>query len=149
MKKFLISVIISFGLLCSPIPISGIVYNCSGNEVFPIFYASPFIYKSTSLSTSLAYDFYFVGFIASFLTWYLLLFAVRLMFIKTILKSGNKIVHYSYNTIKYLVIAYSVFSIVLLMTIGGNTIKSHINIDNEASEWGMKCKGEFYILNYD
>jgi hypothetical protein len=71
------------------------------------------------------------------------------MLIKTILKSDIKIVHYSYKTIKYLVLAYSVFSIVLLMTIGGNTIKSQINIDNEAREWGMKCSGKFYILNFN
>lgn len=146
MRKYLISAIISLGLLCSPISLLTITYKCTGQDVFPTYYASPFIYKSTSQATSLAYDFYVVGFFANILIWFILLLVARLLVVNTILKSDSKIMQFLYKTLKYGLVIFSIVCVIFISTTGGNTIKTSINLNQEAKTWGMNCNGTFYFI---
>ena len=49
--KFVLIPYIALGFILSLV--LGIEYNCDGQEMFPTYYSSPFIFKQTSLGSSM------------------------------------------------------------------------------------------------
>lgn len=141
MKKYIFTLIISLGILLTPYYKPTIVYTCSGTEMFPTFYGCPFIYKSTSLATSLAFDFYFWRTLANLIIWMLILLLLRLILHKTILKHENKLVKYSYSAFKLIVTIYFLLMITIALKFEGYSLKSDIDFEKETKAWGMTCDG--------
>ncbi len=133
---------ISTGLLLAPVGLPALQYNCTGGEVFPVYTASPFIYRSASLATSMAHDYYLAGLMADVLLWSLVILFVRRL-IQKYSKSNLKAAKYFYNFTKYTLLALSVIIILMELNTEGQTIRSHINLNKEAANWGMVCSPEF------
>lgn len=134
--------VISTGLLLAPVGLPALMYNCSGPEVFPAYTASPFIYRSTSLATSMAHDYYIAGFIADLLIWTFVLLAFRKLYLKYFDRKG-KPCRYVYTGVKYLLLVISLLIILLEMQIEGQSFDWTANLDQEAENWGMNCSPSF------
>jgi hypothetical protein len=76
-KRIILAIVFSTAWLLAPIGLPKLVYHCEGTEVFPVYYASPFIYMSSSLATSMAYDYYIAGFIGNIVCWSFILLGIR------------------------------------------------------------------------
>lgn len=148
MLKYFFAFILSLGILLVPFYKPIIVYNCKGIEMFPTYYGCPFIYKSTNLGTSLAWDFYFWPALVNLLLWMIFLLLFRLIIYKTILKKENKIIKYSYNAVKFFLTIYFLYWIAISFKYEGNSLKSYVDFKNEAKIWGMICEGHLSFTEY-
>jgi hypothetical protein len=73
--KYIIIPYIALGLISSLV--IGIEYNCEGQEMFPTFFGSPFVFKKESLGNSMEYVYSISGIIINVLTWSVALFMVH------------------------------------------------------------------------
>ena len=99
MKYFIIP-FISLGFILSLI--IGIEYNYSGEDSFPTYYGSPFIFKEKSLGSSMEFYYNISGIILNVLLWSLILFYINYLFQKFISNTIIKII-------------YSIFFVFLLL----------------------------------
>jgi hypothetical protein len=146
--KYIIILFISFGLVLS-LEI-GVEYNCFGKEMFPKYYGNPFVFKRTSLGTSLEYFYSVFGIFANVLVWSIFLVLVRLIIIKIITVGSNKPFRTFYKIIVGVLVFFSTLNIVYAFTTIGSGFKKgqnywYFDLDNEAREWGIKCEGNFII----
>lgn len=146
-SKYIYTIIFSSALLFCDIPKPTIVYNCTGTEMFPTFFGSPFIYKSSSLASSLEYDFYFVGIVANIILWSLIVFLLRLALLKIVSRLDNKWLKRTYQILKYsltvLCIAWTTLSIYVYY----GSFSFQADMDAQSKIWGMTCSGKLYITN--
>ena len=126
----------------------GIEYDCEGREMFPTYYASPFVFMQKSLATSLEYYYSVSGLILNVLVWSFFLFLIH-KGIQTIIKKLRKpkLMRLSYKIIIGLMIAFSSFHVVVGSMMTGRVFNKltnywYWNIDKEAKSWGVTCKGE-------
>lgn len=146
MRTLIILLFIAFGMLCSPSAILSFKYSCTGSEVFPVFYGSPFIYKSTSLATSLAFDYYALGFLGSWLTWALVIGAIWYLVKRFLLREDNKVIANIYSVVVGLLVFFAVMSLIFAaQTNAGSTIQWELDLDKVANEHGMSCTKEFFV----
>lgn len=142
------ALIISCGLLSLPFLVLGIEFECTGPEVFPIFYASPFIYKSTSTATSLAYDYYILGLILNCSVWMSLILLSGYGIRKFINKMDYKMLRIIHKLILSILVFVSILSVTFtLSTSAGSSTDWKAKLDVRAEEWGMNCNGQIKILN--
>ncbi len=145
--RFLIIPYISLGLVLSLA--IGIEYNCIGHDMFPTYYGSPFVFKQKSLGSSMEYFYSISGLVLNILVWSFFLFlidnAIRFIFRKS---NSMKLIRVSYNFLIGFMVAFTTLNIAMdFITIGRVFDKNFNywywdNIDKEAEEWGMTCKGE-------
>ena len=135
--KYLIALYIALGLVLSLIV--GIQYNCDGQEMFPLYYGNPFIFKEKSLGSSMTYFFSVSGIVLNTLVWSVVVLLIRQGFRYLIKKSGgNRIFRGAYKT----VIVYQ------MMGIGFEEGLNYwyMDLNNEAEKWGMECEGEITLM---
>jgi hypothetical protein len=144
--RYILISLIALGILCSPISIFIIIYDCTGHEAFPVYFGSPFIFKSSSLATSLAYDYYLTGFVADWIVWCLILVIINFAF-DFIKRTKQRFVLIFYKLIVGLLLIYSVLSIISVFSIGDNKLNFSIDLKKEAKTWGMDCKGKFKLID--
>lgn len=140
---WLTALLFSAGALLSPAGLPGYKYVCYGDEVFPVYYASPFIYKSSSLATSMAYNYYLAGGVADLLIWLMIVLFVRAIIHRLIHALAMQSVLKIYTAMKMLLIAACLFVFYLEATTAGHTLQWSANLEEEASAWGMSCSPEF------
>lgn len=145
MRKYIFAALFSFSALVGPIPYPTIVYTCVGEDMFPRFYGSPFIYKATSLATSMAYDYFLYGFLANLILWVTLLLLLNYAIHKFVLPAQHSLKKYLGYLFKAIAVIYMVFALLVLSS-GGNTLKTSINLDKEAADWGMTCDGHLDLF---
>ena len=148
--KYIIISFIALGLVLSLA--IGIKYNCEGQEMFPTYYGSPFVFKQKSLGSSMEYFYSISGLIINVLVWSSVLFfidkAVQ-MFIKK--NSKSKLINISYKMIIGLMIAFTSLNIAMDSVMIGRGFRQGLNywywdMNKEAKDWGMTCKGELIIF---
>lgn len=144
--RVLIAIVLSLGVLSLPFLIIGIQYNCTGQDVFPKFFASPFIFKSTSLATSLAYDHYILGLIGNCLIWGGSFIALDYFLAKALRKIDKGFLKIIYNGLIGILLIFSVLSIYLEISVCSQSISWKANLNKEAKDWGMTCKGEIVVM---
>lgn len=143
MRKFLLAILISLAFLVPPIDKPGIVYSCTGTEMFPTYFGSPFVYKSTSLATSMAFDYYFIGLLANVIVWSAFLLLIRFLIYRFVLNRKNKRLWLSYTILKYITAFLCVCILAFMMQFtNDNTLRLHVNLNEEAKTWGMTCGGQ-------
>lgn len=140
--QYSITLIISLGVLTFPFSILTFQYNCEGPEMFPIFYGTPFIYKSTSLATSITFDYYIIGTVANCIVWFLLFTLLRYLVLRIIIKSTILTIIYKGVIVIMLLISALNFTYFVL-TSAGSQYQLYVNYEKDAKVWGMTCKGEF------
>ncbi len=148
MLKYFFAFIFSLGVLLTPYYRPVIVYACTGPEMFPTYYGCPFIFKATNLGTSLAWDFFFWPTLINLILWVVFFLLIRLIIHKTMLKNGNKIITYSYVSVKFILTLFFLFSIAISLTYEGHSLKTNVDFDNEAKAWGMTCEGHLSLTEY-
>jgi hypothetical protein len=131
----------------------GIVYRCEGQEVFPVFYGSPFVFKRTSLGSSMEYFYSISGLLLNVLVWGVCLFALDKWIHARVSKLAAP--RWMSNTYKLLIglmlffstVHIGIHAVILGRGFGTNTNYWFWNMDKEAKDWGMACKGEWILFN--
>jgi hypothetical protein len=147
--KYLIIPYISLGFVLS-IAI-GIEYNCTGKAMFPTFYGSPFVFKKESLGSSMEYFYNILGLMMCVLTWSILLYIINKAIKRLIKEIENKWVNILYKIVIGIMIAFTTLNVAMdSVTIGRGFEKGfnywYWDIDKEAENWGMTCKGELMFF---
>ncbi|ANQ51471.1 hypothetical protein MY04_4127 [Flammeovirga sp. MY04] len=145
LKTTLPILVFSLSTLLFPLNSVGIKYECTGTEIFPDFYASPFIYKSTSLATSMAYDYYILGLLGNTLVWSFFFFSIHQIIVYFIRKRKTLIKLYK-------IVLTSLFIFLLIGNISEiqvsiQHIEWSIDIEEEAKLWGNICEPQWFYGN--
>lgn len=144
-KRIILAIVFSTAWLLVPLGLPKLVYHCEGTEVFPVYYASPFIYMSSSLATSMAYDYYIAGFIGNIVCWSFILLGIRYLADKWFpLKPAG--VKWLQRIVEVVLILFTVFVFWLEFTTSGHTISLFADLASTARAWGMTCSPEFTFL---
>ncbi len=125
----------------------GIEYHCEGEEMFPTYYGSPFVFKQKSLGSSMEYFYSVSGLILNVLLWSLMLLLINRP-IQTFVHQTSK--HWIKLSYKICLTILLVFSSLTLgfqsMMLGRGFEKNrnywYFNLEEEAKAWGMKCQPE-------
>lgn len=148
--KYIIIPFIALGLLLSLA--AGIEYKCEGQELFPTYYGSPFLFKQKSLGASMEYYYSISGLILNVLVWSFILFWIDKVVQYQIQKiSKPKLFNISRKTIIVLLMAFTIFNIAIDSVMIGRGFKKGLNywywdVSKEAKEWGVTCKREFILF---
>jgi hypothetical protein len=148
--KYVLIPYIALGLILSLA--IGIEYHCEGQEMFPTYYGSPFVFKQKSLGSSMEYFYSISGLALNILVWSSFLFFIEKVIQNIIGKrSIQKWLRVSYKIIIVLMIAFTTLNIVVDSIMIGRGFNNGLNywywdIDKEAKDWGMNCKGEVIIF---
>ncbi|TRZ42454.1 hypothetical protein [Robertkochia solimangrovi] len=118
-------------------------YNGEGQDMFPTYYGSPFVFKQTSLGSSMEYFYSISGLILNILTWSIILF----LFDKGIQKI-NKTIEFKvgYKVVIGLLIVFSTLNISIEFVMLGQGFNENMNywywnMEKETDATGMDCKG--------
>ncbi len=152
LKKHLVIFFIALGLSLSLVIC--IEYDCTGTEMFPTYYGSPFVFKKTSLGSSMQFFYSIFGIILNLIIWYILVYCLNMIINKLI-----EATHFSKLSIiiyKISIVFFLLFSfLIILMTwleIGSGFGKNFNywiwNLNKDANDWGMICDGKwrFFIF---
>jgi len=143
---------IALGIVLSQIV--GVEYQCHGEEMFPMYYGSPFVFKEQSLGSSMEYFYSVSGLLLNVVIWSVILALLRLAILKIFgQKLQNNILSSIYKGIILILLVFSFLNIGMSYIGMGYGFEKGLNywymdLDNEAKEWGMKCEGEWFLLNY-
>jgi hypothetical protein len=148
--KYVLIPYIALGLILSLA--IGIEYHCEGQEMFPTYYGSPFVFKQKSLGSSMEYFYSISGLALNILVWSSFLFFIEKVIQNIIGKlSIQKWLRVSYKIIIVLMIAFTTLNIVVDSIMIGRGFNNGLNywywdMEKEAKDWGMNCKGEVIIF---
>ncbi|GHN00335.1 hypothetical protein WSM22_18240 [Cytophagales bacterium WSM2-2] len=148
--KYVIIPYIALGLILSLA--IGIKYNCAGQEMFPVYYGSPFVFKQKSLGSSMEYFYSISGLTINILVWSFVFFLINQAIQRLIPKlSKAKLIRTSYNIVIGLMIAFTTLNIVIDASMVGRGFDKGLNYwywdtDKEAKDWGMTCEGEVTVF---
>jgi hypothetical protein len=115
--------------------------------MFPTFFGTPFIYKSSSLASSLEYDFYFVGIVADLLLWSFIVFLLRLVLVKIVSRLDNKWLKWTYQILKYSLTVLCLAWTILSVYVYYGAFSFQADMDAQSKIWGMACSGQLYMTN--
>jgi hypothetical protein len=152
LTKYLTIPFIALGIVLSLV--FGIEYNCQGEEMFPIYYGSPFVFKEKSLGSSMEYFYSISGILLNVAIWSVIIALLRLAILKILdLKSKSRILTKIYKGTVIVLVVFSALNIGISYIGIGQGFKKGLNywymdLDKEAKDWGMECEGEwkFWIL---
>jgi hypothetical protein len=152
LMKYLTIPFIALGIVLSLV--FGVEYNCQGEEMFPIYYGSPFVFKEKSLGSSMEYFYSISGLLLNVAVWSVIIALLRLAVLKILdLKSKSIILSKIYKGIVVTLVIFSTLNLGISYIGIGQGFKKGLNywymdLDKEAKDWGMECEGEwkFWIL---
>lgn len=148
--KYIIIPFIALGFVLSSA--LGINYYCEGLEMFPEYYGSPFVFKQKSLGSSMTYFYSVSGILLNVAVWSIMILLIRKVIIYFIGRTGNnKLFKKIYRGIIVILIAFTALNIVVDYVMLGSGFEKgrnywYMNLDKEAKDWGMDCKGEWTLL---
>ncbi len=148
--KYVIIPYIALGLVLSLA--IGLEYHCVGQEMFPEYYGSPFVFKQKSLGSSMEYFYSISGLILNTTIWSILIILIRFSILKLIKKTGeNKIINIIYKGIVVVLIGFTTLNIAMDYVMIGSGFKKGMNywymdLNKEAQDWGMECEGELIMF---
>jgi hypothetical protein len=148
--KYIIIPYIALGLVLSLAV--GIEWSCDGQEMFPEYYGSPFIFRLKSLGSSMTYYYSVSGLIVNVAVWSVVVLALRAVILKLIQRSGNnKSFRNIYRGIVGILIVWTTLNVGIDYVTLGPGFKEGLNywymdFDKEAKDWGMDCEGKLGIL---
>jgi hypothetical protein len=149
--KYVLIPVIALGLTLSLI--AGLEYNCQGQEMFPVYYGSPFVFKQESLASSMEYFYSISGLLLNISVWSILITALRYGSLKLIEVSKiKKTLTSVYFGIIGMLLMFAFLNIYIsFLGIGRgfdeNSNYWYWNLGKEAKNWGMQCEGEWKTWN--
>ena len=148
--KYIIIPYVALGLVLSLV--LGIEYNFTGQEMFPDFYGSPFVFKRESLGSSMEYFYSISGLVMCTLTWSVFLFVIDII-IRRLTRSvkNKKLVSITYKLIITVMIVFTTLNIAVNFVMLGHGFREgcnywYWNMDREAKDWGMTCESKLIIF---
>lgn len=144
--KLIVILYIGLGLVLSLA--IGVEYNCEGPEMFPTYYGSPFVFKQTSLGSSMTYFYSISGLAMNTLVWSTVLFFVD----KGVQKfKKKKAINIGYKIIVCFMIVFATVTIATdFISVGHGFNRSlnywYLDMNTKANDWGMRCQGELIIF---
>tara|TARA_R110001606_G_scaffold343604_1_gene492190 strand:+ start:212 stop:667 length:456 start_codon:yes stop_codon:yes gene_type:complete len=148
--KYLLIIYIALGLVLSCI--ISIEYNCLGDEMFPKFYGSPFVFVKTSIASSLEYYYGILGIILNTLIWSLVLLVINL-FIRKLTKKVKdlKIIKWFRILIIGFLLLFSTLNILMSYELSRRGFDEnlnywHLNMEEDAKIWKMNCEGKIRLF---
>lgn len=145
--KYILIPYIALGLVLSLAV--GIEWHCDGQEMFPEYFGSPFVFKQKSLGSSLTYYYSVSGVVVNVAVWSIVILALRAVILKLIQRSGNnKSLRSIYRGIVGILIVWTTLNVVIDYIMLGRGFKEGFNywymdLDKEAKDWGMDCEGKW------
>lgn len=127
----------------------GIEYYCDGQEMFPEYYGSPFIFKQKSLGSSMTYYYSVSGLVLNICVWSIAMLLVRIVILKTIERRGsNKSYINIYRGIVGILIVFTTINVAIDYIMLGRGFEKGLNywymdLDKEANDWEVDCEGEW------
>jgi hypothetical protein len=149
--RYAILVYIALGLVLSLV--FCIEYNCDGQDMFPTYYGSPFVFKQKSLGSSMEYFYSISGLLLNLFVWSFLLFMIDLLIQSIMVKfDKSKLISRTYKVVVSLMIALSSLFIAMDVIMLGRGFDEDLNywywdVDKKVKEWGVNCKGEVMGLS--
>jgi len=148
--KFILIPFIALGLTLGMV--YGVVYECEGVEPFPTYFGSPFIFKQSSLGSSMEYFFSISGILLNMLVWSVLLFVMRFGY-QVLLEFTRYSI---FLRVPYYVVVFSMIAFTLLnlfklsIDLGGGFNRNlnywYWNVDKDMKDYGMHCEGTLEFL---
>jgi len=130
----------------------GVQWYCDGQEMFPEYYGSPFIFRQKSLGSSLTYYYGIAGLIANIAVWTLVIVILRAGLSKLIQRSGNNNAFRNiYSGLAGILILWTTLNVVIDYIMLGRGFKEglnywYIDLDKEAKDRGMNCEGKWGLF---
>jgi hypothetical protein len=148
--KYVIIPFIALGL--SMAMVYGVEYDCEGPEPFSTYYGSPFLFKKSSLGSSMEYFYSISGLLLNWALWSVVLYLLRFGFkIVLELTRFNMYLHLMYKITVLGLLVFSilnlvVFSIELARGFAPNMNYWYWNFDQEVRDYGMQCTGTWQFF---
>ena len=145
--KFLFLFYIAFG--CAISLFVGIEYRCTGEDIFPVYYGNPFIFKRQSLASSMEFQYNVVGILLNTLIWFVVLFLLQSCiqrFFSYIVKIN---IHPKVNTMIYsFLFLFASLQIVYSYLVAGNGFSKNENywywhFAKETAYWQVHCEANW------
>ena len=138
----------SIGFFWSHLDLIRIYFSCKlKDDIFPEYFAAfPFIYKSQSLATSMANEYYLLGIILnSIITTTLFLFIDSIL--SNFLKSKVSILSKIYIVFKLIILSFSLFNIYISYTfIREDNFRFKSDFRDQVKEFNADCKLKIKVL---
>lgn len=149
--KYVKILYISLGLVLSQAIC--IAYDCKGPEMFPVYYGSPFVFKQTSLGSSMQYYYSVSGLLLNVLIWGFVLFLIN-TFVLALIKKINtpRWIQIAVRVVGVFLLVLSTFQITIhLMMLGSGFNKNanywYMDLNKEAKIWGVVCEGKVIFFS--
>jgi hypothetical protein len=145
--KYIVISYVALGFVLSSIV--GIEYSCDGQEMFPEYTGSPFVFRQKSLGSSMTHYYSVFGLIINTAIWTIILLLLRQAVLNLIEKTGNnKRFKNIYRGIAAALILFTTLNIGIdYITLGRGFGKGlnywYFDLDKEAKDWGVNCKGKW------
>lgn len=145
--KYIIIPYIALGFVLSSA--IGITYYCDGWEMY---YGSPFIFKQKSLGSSMTYFYSVSGTLLNVGVWSILILLMRKAILYLIERARNqKLIQTIYKGLIIVLMAFTTLNVAMDYVMLGSGFEKgrnywYMNLDKEAKDWGMDCKGEWAMF---
>ena len=145
--KYVITLYIAFGFVLSSVV--GVEYSCEGQEMFPEYTGSPFVFRQKSLGSSMTYYYSVSGLVVNVAVWTAILLLIRLAILQMIQGTKN---YRSFNRICKgifgVLIVFTTLNVAITYIMLGRGFDENSNywyfdLDNDAKDWGVECKGKW------
>ena len=148
--RWILLFIVSLGFSLSMI--LGFIFNCEGTEQLPSYYASPFVFKRTSLASSMEFFYSLSGIIYNTLVWAICLGLIDLIILRLIKTMKEKqVFERVYFILKLGPFLVALFFILLSLLELGKGFDSNsnywsFNLEQDAKNWGATCNQKWVIF---
>jgi len=143
--KYVLIPFISLGLTLGMV--YGVVYDCEGAEPFPTYYGSTFIFKQSSLGSSMEYFFSITGILLNMVVWSVVLFVLRFGYQVVLeLARYNVYLRISYYVLVAFLVVFTLLNLFMLTIEKGTGFGADMNywywnVDKDSQDYGMECEG--------
>lgn len=147
--KIILYFITSVGVFWSHLGFVKFVYNCHvEGEMFPDYYAAmPFIYKSDSLASSMATDYYVLGILLNSILLTLIFYYLDFLICKFLDK--KKLLLKSYFVVKIFILLFSALNIYFSYTfISDDHFSFKSNFKEDIEMYKADCKGKVVFFSW-
>lgn len=141
--KYIIILYIALGFVLSSA--IGIKYSCDGPDMFGEYTGSPFIFQQKSLGSSMTYYYSVSGLIANIFIWTVVLLLIRAAILQLTIRN-HRTFNSIYRGIVGVLIVFTTLNVVSSYIMLGRGFDQNRNywyfdLNNDAKDWGVKCKG--------
>ncbi len=148
--KYIIIPFIALGLTLGMV--YGVVYDCEGAEPFPTYYGSPFVFKQSSLGSSMEYFFSITGILLNMVVWSVVLFVLRFGYQVVLeLARYNVYLRISYYVVVAFLVVFTFLNLFMLTIEKGTGFGPDMNywywnVDKDSQDYGMECEGTWGFI---